>query len=241
MQQWVVSDVHGCIRTLKKLLEDHIGLSKENEYYFLGDLIDRGNHSKEVLDYIISLQTSGYKVFSIVGNHEYMLLQAYDAAKKITEKKWFQHFKQEKLFCQSWHEQLGEKTLRSFNVQLVTDIPTTYIDWLKTLPYYYILPHAILTHAGLNCKLANPLEATEEFLFGINCFYDKQWLEDKIVIHGHHVLPMDNIEMLIENVEKHRYICIDNGCVYAGKINDCGYLLGMEINTKEIKKQINID
>ena len=76
MQQWAIGDVHGCIQTLEKLIEHHIGLSHENEYYFLGDLIDRGNHSKEVLDYVINLQNDGYKVFVIVGNHEYMLLQA---------------------------------------------------------------------------------------------------------------------------------------------------------------------
>ena len=46
-------------------------LSCEDEIYFLGDYIDRGPKSKEVIDYIIELKQK-FNVFCLKGNHEEM-------------------------------------------------------------------------------------------------------------------------------------------------------------------------
>jgi serine/threonine protein phosphatase 1 len=62
--QYVISDIHGCYFTLTKLL-NKIGPSEEDEIYFLGDYIDRGPASKEVIDYLIDLKESGYNLHAI--------------------------------------------------------------------------------------------------------------------------------------------------------------------------------
>ena len=60
--RWVVPDIHGHIKTLRTLIEERLELQKSDSIYFLGDYIDRGPDSKGVLDYIMSLQNSGYEV-----------------------------------------------------------------------------------------------------------------------------------------------------------------------------------
>ena len=60
--RWVIPDIHGHIKTLKSLIEDRIALSKSDVIYFLGDYIDRGPDSKSVIDFIMSLQDSGFDV-----------------------------------------------------------------------------------------------------------------------------------------------------------------------------------
>ena len=67
-----IGDIHGCIASLKKLIEI-IDPEPFEQLVFLGDYIDRGNHSKEVLDYLIELGRS-YSCHFIMGNHELMFL-----------------------------------------------------------------------------------------------------------------------------------------------------------------------
>src|SRR5665647_1311876 len=70
MRTWVIPDVHGCLLTLRMLVEDLIELRKDDSLIFLGDIIDRGPSSKGVIDYIIKLKDGGINVKVLKGNHE---------------------------------------------------------------------------------------------------------------------------------------------------------------------------
>jgi serine/threonine protein phosphatase 1 len=72
---WAISNIHGCYHTFKALLEK-IGLCKEDELYLLGDYIDRGPGSKEVLDLILKLKSENFNIQCLLGNHEIMLFHA---------------------------------------------------------------------------------------------------------------------------------------------------------------------
>lgn len=51
-----IGDVHGCAETLKTLIIEKIRPTSSDTLIFLGDLIDRGPKSKEVLDFISALK-----------------------------------------------------------------------------------------------------------------------------------------------------------------------------------------
>ena len=65
-----IGDIHGCSKTFKLLIENEIQLNKNDQLFLLGDYIDKGKRSKEVLDYILHLIESGFSVFPLMGNHE---------------------------------------------------------------------------------------------------------------------------------------------------------------------------
>ena len=71
--KYVISDIHGCIRTFEALLK-MLHFSISDELYLLGDYIDRGPDSKSVLDLILSMRNKGYKIAALRGNHEELLL-----------------------------------------------------------------------------------------------------------------------------------------------------------------------
>jgi serine/threonine protein phosphatase 1 len=71
---YAIGDVHGCNSLLIKLLAA-INPQKHDTVIFLGDVIDRGEDSKGVLDTIIQYQ-SICQVILIQGNHEEMMLGA---------------------------------------------------------------------------------------------------------------------------------------------------------------------
>ena len=72
---FVISDIHGMLDALKNLIwkiEDKYKNDDIEELIFLGDYIDYGPNSKEVIDYITALP---YKKTFLAGNHEDLLLQ----------------------------------------------------------------------------------------------------------------------------------------------------------------------
>ena len=52
---YAISDIHGCIEELQKQMEQ-VELSGDNRIIFLGDYIDYGDSSYQVLKYIWDLQ-----------------------------------------------------------------------------------------------------------------------------------------------------------------------------------------
>ena len=50
-----IGDIHGSFNSLKELIENKIQLTKNDQLILLGDYIDRGLQSKEVIKYIIEL------------------------------------------------------------------------------------------------------------------------------------------------------------------------------------------
>ena len=77
---WIIGDIHGRFDPLKRLITNIERKACSNERYsiekliFLGDYIDYGSSSKEVIDYIMDLK---YEKVLLAGNHEDLLLQFY--------------------------------------------------------------------------------------------------------------------------------------------------------------------
>ena len=68
---WYIGDIHGEIGLLDKLLEA-IRKYKPYQIVFVGDYIDRGPHTREVIDRIMELELP---VACLMGNHEQMMLK----------------------------------------------------------------------------------------------------------------------------------------------------------------------
>ena len=66
-KRYVISDIHGCYKTFRCLVEEVIGLSKADLLFLLGDYVDRGPSSKAVLDYILQLKDERYQLFPLRG------------------------------------------------------------------------------------------------------------------------------------------------------------------------------
>jgi len=74
---FAIGDIHGCFKPFYELVVDTIALKKDDRLILLGDYIDRGPQSKEVIDFIMDLKEAGFSVTPLMGNHEAMLLESY--------------------------------------------------------------------------------------------------------------------------------------------------------------------
>lgn len=73
---YVIGDVHGCADQLEALLRK-LPLAPQSAIAFVGDYIDRGSSSRQVVELIMDLRRY-HHVFTLLGNHETLLLDYID-------------------------------------------------------------------------------------------------------------------------------------------------------------------
>jgi serine/threonine protein phosphatase 1 len=219
----VIGDIHGCYKTLKKLTEEKLKITSSDHIYFVGDYIDRGPSSQQVLDYLIELKWQSYNIYPIRGNHEEMLLKA------ISDDK----------FVHAWYNNGAEETLKSFEIpenllfeyEGIKLIPEKYIHFISSLPYYVELDEYILVHAGLNFNIDDPFEDKESMLWMRNINYDAKKAGNKKIIHGH--TPMPSVSILAGLREKqNKIINMDSGCAYKD-LPGYGKLMAYDLDSGE--------
>ena len=199
MRHIAISDIHGHARTFRELLFKEVQLRREDHLYLLGDYIDRGPRSREVLDLILDLQARGYQLTCLAGNHEIMLQEAIDEEDERLD---------------LWVINGGGKTLTSFGVLRPADIPAHYRDFFAGLAYYAEAPGYFLVHAGLDFRQGDPLARRQAMLW-IRDWYDdldRDWLGDRVIVHGH--TPQENwkITRQLELLDRKPVLNIDAGC-----------------------------
>ena len=217
---FIIGDIHGCCKTFKKLIDEKISIKKTDKIYCLGDFIDRGPDSKGVIDFIIQLRKEGFKVHTLRGNHEQFLLKSeFDEQSK-----------------EIWIRNGGHKTLASFSADSIRQLDTKYLDFFKRTKYYIETKNFILVHAGLNFASSNPLTDKEAMLWIRNFSVDSDFLNGKLLIHGH--TPKHRDFILSQKFESS--INLDGGCVFNQK-EGYGSLFALNFYDRLFIEQKNID
>ena len=216
----VLSDLHGSYLTMLALLARY----PDYQPVFLGDLVDRGPRSREVVEYAIT-----HSVPTVCGNHEDLLL-AYSAHTKLGYKaKCASYYDRD-----VWLHNGGDKTLKSYNLHRGQPLPKEVLKWMSKLPPYLIIDtpnadgrKAFLSHTGFG------LEADEnnwiQALWGR--YPDEGDFPDDGLfrVFGHTKVRESEITPT--------YVNIDSGCAYEGY----GVLTGLLWPDCVLVTQPNID
>lgn len=205
-RRFVIGDIHGHYNALMSLLKG-ISPDKDDEIYFLGDLIDRGPHSSQVVDFVIN---NKYKC--LLGNHEEMLLDVLGQGEVVPEA------------FQSWLHNGGYATVNSYGNQ----IPQEHIDWLRSLPLYIDLGDFWLVHAGLHPQIPIEEQTSDQFCWIRDEFHScmAPYFEDKLIIIGHTItFTFPNVRPG-ELVAGEGWLGIDTGVYHQSQ----GWLTALELN-----------
>lgn len=164
MNYFIIGDVHGCYYTFKSMLETY--WDKENEIVIqLGDLIDRGKNSPQMVEYARDLHTEfPDQVLFLKGNHEFEIIEHF-----FTEPN------------KNWLRQCGEETLKQYkaaNRDCLDDV-----RWLKERPLFYESENVFVSHAGISKATEDPFN--EDNAYGI--LWNRSPLKNigKLQIIGH--------------------------------------------------------
>ena len=223
-RRFAIGDIHGCELTFRKLLFDNLHITREDEIYLLGDLIDRGPRIRELIDSIIKLREYGYKIIAIKGNHEWMLRKSIES---------------DAIF-KMWMLNNGQTTLRSFNVNDPAHIPEMYLQFFSKMPSFIKLEKYVLVHAGLNFEKKNPLKHKRSMVWMRN---EKVRKKDMVKIGGRSLIvghtPVSLEKVLSSN--KTNKIMLDGGCIYKGRYPGVGYLVAYDIDNDNFFYEENVD
>jgi serine/threonine protein phosphatase 1 len=208
---FAISDIHGCFKPFYELVVSTIKLTKSDQLILLGDYIDRGEQTKEVIDFIIDLKKSGFSVTPLAGNHEVMLLDTYNNPEILP----------------LWLMNNGMSTLISFEIRNIMEIDKRYLEFFTSLEYYKILDKLVFVHAGFDDYAINPFSDKHDMVWECRNFYQHPELSGKTIIHGHRPKTVAYIKKILS--EKSLVIPIDTGCVYE-KEQGYGMLSALNIN-----------
>jgi serine/threonine protein phosphatase 1 len=212
---FAISDIHGCFRPFYELVVKVIDLQKSDRLILLGDYIDRGDQSREVIDFIIELKDKGFNITPLTGNHEVMLVDSYN----------------DKGLLPLWYLNSGMTTLLSFDISDIGDIGDKYLGFFTSLAYYESIGDFLFVHAGFNDLISDPFSDRHHMIWECRPTYFNPIFSGKTVIHGHRPKLPEYVRKLISN--RSNVIPIDTGCVYDEELG-YGFISALEVNSMEL-------
>lgn len=174
-----IGDVHGCYDLLIKALDWIEAQAPDGaEVVFVGDIVDRGPKSREVVELLMRGPRRLQDVWQpIMGNHEVMMLLAFD-----DRRMWDVHH---------WLINGGEATLASYektNAKGPVDfkaVPAAHIEWIRSLPVFHETKNHWFVHAGLYPD-TNPRNEDREVLLWSRKWWDAGYGSyERHVVFGH--------------------------------------------------------
>lgn len=214
---YAIGDIHGRADLLNRLVDTiredvaRGGFEGRPILIFLGDYIDRGFQSKDVIDVLLGEKMSPFETYFLNGNHEAAMLQ----------------FLSDPSIGPRWSEFGGVETLVSYGVrpprmrtstdewalasqQLNDVLPPEHLRFLTNLDISVRVGDYVFVHAGLRPGV--PLDQQTE--------YDMLWIRDEflsdnralgaVVVHGHTPASKPHKDS--------RRVGIDTGAYLSGKL-----------------------
>lgn len=206
-----IGDVHGHYDGLMQLLEA-IGLNSDDQVYFLGDLIDRGPKSAQVVSFV---RNHGYSC--LLGNHEQMLLEALPNGKVL------------QAALQAWLYSGGQTTVASYSKP---DLLLDDVEWMNTLPTHLDLGDIWLAHAGVHPDLPIEEQTSQEYCWIREEFHSipKPYFPDKLIITGHTITFTLPTVSPGELAQGQGWLDIDTGAYHPKS----GWLTGFDVTNQQV-------
>ena len=223
----IIGDVHGCIDELRELLialgysvniveadQANFGFKvippENRKVIFVGDLVDRGPDSPNVLRLVMSMVNSGV-AYCVPGNHD-LKLQKFLHGKDVQLKHGL------------------EVTVKQLETESA-EFKKTVEQFLYGLTSHYIFDNGklVVAHAGIKeemqgrasaavrafCLYGETTGETDEFGLPVRYNWAKEYRGNARVVYGH--TPVPQAEWLNKTIN------IDTGCVFGGKLTALRY------------------
>lgn len=216
---YAIGDIHGRLDLLDRLIvqieEDNASRNRvRTQIVFLGDLCDRGPDSRGVIERVMQLAMASSDVRLIAGNHEELLIRAWEGDRRSAG---------------LINRVGGKETMLSYGVDeaeydaadldellelIPAHVPESHIAFLKSADDWIAAGDYLFVHAGIR-----PGDAIEEQRTS-----DLRWIRREFTDHdGDHGLMVVHGHTITEEVDvRPNRIGIDTGAYATGKLTALG-------------------
>lgn len=213
---YAIGDVHGRVDLLQRMqaliqADTPLHPDKRKVIVFLGDFIDRGPNSRDVVETLAAWDPPDCDLVCLRGNHEAVLLDFLAGAD--TGAQWLSYGGLEAILSYGVALERVPSTATAFEDlrhRLLAAIPDHHVAWLESLPLTHQEGDYMFVHAGVRPRI--PLDQQEE--------QDLLWIRDEfltfggtfgaMVVHGHSIR--------YEAEVKTNRIGIDTGAYATGRL-----------------------
>ncbi|WP_176591300.1 metallophosphoesterase [Sphingobium sp. EM0848] len=216
---YAIGDIHGRDDLFAELLEKIARDEADRPplprlLILLGDLVDRGPQSAQVVERAMKLAQSGQNIRFIKGNHEEMFIAA--ARGEAQAAHFFRRFG-------------GVETLASYGLSpddssamsdaalaqwMLTHIPRGPIDFLDDFPDMLTIGDYLFVHAGVRPRIALDAQIPADLRWIRGDFLNHRRRFGKMIVHGHSISEDVDIQS--------NRIGIDTGAFRSGKLTAIG-------------------
>ncbi|MGF1639320.1 MAG: metallophosphoesterase [Rhodospirillales bacterium] len=214
---YAVGDLHGRVDLLERLhgliREDAAGAAPgiDKIIVYLGDYVDRGLHSRELLDLLIDRPLAGFEAVHLRGNHDQCFLD----------------FLVNPESGAAWLSFGGDATVYSYGVsipdrvppdrrllllrdRLLESVPERHLAFLGRLEPARIIGDFLFVHAGVNPDRPLHRQTSHDLMWIREAFLESERDFGKIVVHGHSVSERPDV--------RDNRIGIDTGACYGNSL-----------------------
>ncbi|PHR94503.1 MAG: hypothetical protein COA69_00940 [Robiginitomaculum sp.] len=219
---YAIGDVHGRCDLLEQLLgiiasdidavRGHVSAELVPTIVFLGDYIDRGLQSREVIECLLSLPAVGLNRVFLKGNHEQTALKFLEDPTVGVQ--WSEHGAIETLVSYGVNVPVQRNDLQAWedvNRAFAAALPQSHLDFMNSLKPYWIDGPFMFVHAGVDPNMPIDEQTEGEFLWIRDRFIQSRKHLPYIIVHGH--TPE------IKPVWDGRRIGLDTGAYMTGKLS----------------------
>ena len=212
---YAIGDIHGradLLADLHRRIAEDAGASQavKRIAVYLGDYVDRGHSSFEVIDMLLNEPLKGFESVHLKGNHEAMMLEFIDGTPNP-----------------NWLVNGGDATLQSYGIEMAwaiadayglerirdllqDSVPSTHLAFLRSLQLHMIVGDYLFVHAGIRPGLPLDKQRAADFI----------WIRDRFlashddfgmrVVHGHSITAKPEVRA--------NRIGIDTGAFFSNRL-----------------------
>jgi|688.fasta_scaffold01759_22 serine/threonine protein phosphatase 1 len=204
---FAVGDIHGCADELEAMLnflKQEQSLGSEDLLVFLGDYIDRGPKSREVIEQALAIRKELPNTVFLKGNHEDMLLDYLGFGGESGD---------------VYLENGGAEFLKSYGLHpfstradILAALPTEHIEFFRRLELGVLLAEFLFVHAGLHPGRSLDEQSSHDLMWIRGQFTHATHSVGKTVVFGH--TPFEDVMLHLPYK-----IGVDTGLVFGNRLS----------------------
>ena len=215
---YAVGDIHGrndlLARLHARITEDARSLAAGVRpiVVYLGDYVDRGLHSREVIDLLLDQPLAGFEAHYLKGNHDQQLLDFLSVP--ASGANWMRYGGDATLY--SYGVRFPKDQPREFHLKLMSDqlreiIPERHLAFFQALKLTYEAGDYLFVHAGIHPEKRMEDQSVEDMLWIREEFLESDADLGKVVVHGHSVTDLPEV--------RENRIGVDTGAVFSNRLS----------------------
>ncbi len=180
---------------------------------FLGDYLDRGPHSREVVEILVAgppstPQWSGFRWVCLRGNHEDGMLRFLEELSAGPG--WLANGGLATIESYADTARLDAEDLPALQALLRQSLPARHKAFLEGLHYWHAEGGYYFAHAGVRPGVDLEFQRPEDLMWIRNEFLSSDADYGRVIVHGHTIAPTPQV--------RQNRIGVDTGAYYSGHL-----------------------